>query len=210
MDADYSFSERNTISYYHPSIREIGGVHSGDRRCSGPKGSAEYVDFDLKAARRAGVRYVAMFVNSYSGIPFDQLESAFCGVMVRDGTGDTFEPSTVTNKYDLTAQSRDIVAVVLDLTRNEIVVVDRAVGAIARSNLSSSANSVSDVCRYAVELKSTTLGRMLQYRFPAFEKKWEDADIIISDAPDKFIGKKDSARVISPFDTSGIVSLVFD
>lgn len=210
MDADYSFSERNTISYYHPSIREIGGVHSGDRRCSGPNGSVEYVDFDLKAARRAGVRYVAMFVNSYSGIPFDQLESAFCGVMVRDGTGDTFEPSTVTNKYDLTAQSRDIVAVVLDLTRNEIVVVDRAVGAIARSNLSSSANSVSDVCRYAVELKSTTLGQMLQYRFPAFVKKWEDADIIISDAPDKFIGKKDSARVISPFDTSGIVSLVFD
>lgn len=210
MDADYSFSERNTISYYHPSIREIGGVHSGDRRCSGPNGSVEYVDFDLKAARRAGVRYVAMFVNSYSGIPFDQLESAFCGVMVRDGTGDTFEPSTVTNKYDLTAQSRDIVAVVLDLTRNEIVTVDRAVGTIARSNLSSSASSVSDVCRYAVELKSTALGRMLQYRFPSFAKEWEGADIIISDTPDKFIGKKDSARVISPFDTSGIVSLVFD
>ena len=38
----------------------------------------------------------------------------------------------------------------------------------------------------------------------------EDADIIISDTPDKFVGKKDTAQIISPFDTSGIASLVFD
>lgn len=210
MGSDYSFSERNTISYFHPSINEFGGLHSGDRRSSGPNGSAEYVDFDLMAVRRAGVRYVAMFVNSYSGIPFDQLESAFCGVMVRDGTGDKFEPATVTNKYDLTAQSRDIVAVVLDLNRNEIVVVDRSTGATGFSNIFTSADAVSDVCRYAVDLKSTTLGRMLQYRFPSFTKEWENADVIISDTPDKFVGKRTSARIISPFDTQGIVSLVFD
>lgn len=210
MNGNFEYNDRQVINFQRPKLNTVNGIHSGDRRSSGPKGSVEYVDFDLDAARRAGFRYAALYVNVYSGVPFDQMDAAFCGVMVRDGTGDKFEPTTVTDKFYLTAQSRDLVAVVLDLAMNEIIVVDRASGSASGDTVNSSSRSISNICQYAAELKSTTLSKMLQYRFPSLTKDWENADVIISDVPDKFKGKKENARVISPFDAQGILNLIFD
>ena len=42
--------EKDAISYYHPAIKSIDGIHSGDVRSSGNDGALEYVDFNIAKA----------------------------------------------------------------------------------------------------------------------------------------------------------------
>lgn len=103
-------------------------VHSGDvRSASGPHGAAEFIDLDLQAFRKAGVRYVAVSVFSWTG----QLFSAFpcyAGFMERDkpGKGRQFEPRTVKHRFEVTAAGRAAIPLLADLKTNEILWADMA------------------------------------------------------------------------------------
>ena len=207
MDSDMKIV--SFVSYFSPEGRDIGAIHSGDRRYSGPTGAVEYIDFDIDAAKKAGIRYAVMFVNSYSGQVFSSMESAFCGVMVRDGTGETFEPRTVTDRFDMTTESRDAVPIMLDLYTGEIIVVDRAVGTHRGDNAFTRDENIRSVCEYTLNLKSLTISEMVRYKYPAIKDSWKDADIIISSDQDKFSDKKRTAKILNPFDTQSITNLVF-
>lgn len=206
-DADFE-KTLGIINYTTPAQPAVNGIHSGDRRSSGSNGSAEYVDFDISAARNAGARYAVLFVNSYSGETFLQLDAAFCGVMVRDGiSGELFEPATVTDRYDLTSSSRDIVAVVIDLFMREVIIVDRHTGMNRYHNLNDSAADVGNLCRYAIDLKSIRLTEMLQFRFPSRTNDWHKANLIVSDNLDRFKDRNENVTVLNPFDSQAIWEL---
>ena len=157
-----------------------------------------------------------MVVNSYTGEKFSEMDTAFCGVMVRDGmTGEQFEPATVKDRFALTTESGQLVMAVVDLQKRELIMVDRTVaGSLAYSNVITDYQPTKDVCQYAMQLKSLSIKEMVGMRYAKFLKdgEWDKADVIISDAPEKFktlASDKLVPRIVSPYDVPGIYDVVF-
>lgn len=212
----YGEEKVNFVFYGKPKVESLGAIHSGDRRSSGKNGAVEYVDFDIGKCLRNGIRYAAIVVNSYSGEKFSEMDTAFCGVMVRDGmTGEQFEPATVKDRFALTTDSMQLVMAVVDLQKRELVTVDRTVsGSIKHSHVVGDCQSIQDICRYAMQLKSLSIKEMVGMRYAKFLKDTElnEADIIISDTPEKFkalASGKSVPRIVSPYDIPGIYDVVF-
>ena len=212
----YGEQEAGFVYYGAPKDERFDAIHSGDRRSSGPNGAVEYVDFDIKKCLQQGIRYAAIAVNSYSGEKFSEMENAFCGVMVRDGeTGEQFEPATVKDRFALTTDSEQLVVVVIDLLNREVITVDRTVGQlrVACRNVVTDYEPTVDVCAYAMQLKSLSIKEMLGMRYAKFLKdtEWMQADVIVSDQPDKFKPSKAGERIpriVSPYDVPGIYDLI--
>ena len=214
--AFYGDEKVNFVFYGNPKVESLGAIHSGDRRSSGKNGAVEYVDFDIKKCLQNGIRYAAMVVNSYTGEKFSEMDTAFCGVMVRDGmTGEQFEPATVKDRFALTTESGQLVMAVVDLQKRELIMVDRTVaGSLAYSNVITDYQPTKDVCQYAMQLKSLSIKEMVGMRYAKFLKdsEWEKADVIISDAPEKFktpASGKPVPRIVSPYDVPSIYDAVF-
>ena len=69
---------------------------------------------------------------------------------------------------------------------------------------------IRSICKYAAALKSLSIAEMVQFRYPAITNTWQNADVIISDDPDKYLSeKKEETKILNPFDTQGLVSFVF-
>ncbi|WP_331751110.1 hypothetical protein OG215_37800 (plasmid) [Streptomyces globisporus] len=107
-------------------------VHSGDRQnAPAPHGASEFVDLDLDLLAAAGVRYLVAAVYSYNDVPFDALDEAFAGLMVRDGagsTGNVFDPRQVEQKFDLGGQAKASVPMVVDVEARTMRWLDVAQG----------------------------------------------------------------------------------
>jgi len=213
----YGVEKAKFVYYGNPKDEALGAVHSGDRRCSGKNGAVEYVDFDIKKCLQNGFRYAALTVESYSGEKFSEMESAFCGVMVRDGeTGKQFEPATVKDRFALTTDSDQLVMVVIDLMSREVIMVDKSVPQfrLACRNVVSDYAPTMAACTYAMQLKSLSIKEMLGMRYAQFLKSddWKHASVIVSDEPEKFkVTDKDAPapRIVSPYDIPGIYDLIF-
>lgn len=213
----YGVEKAKFVYYGNPKDEALGAVHSGDRRCSGKNGAVEYVDFDIKKCLQNGFRYAALTVESYSGEKFSEMESAFCGVMVRDGeTGKQFEPATVKDRFALTTDSDQLVMVVIDLMTREVITVDKSVAQfrLACRNVVTDYAPTVAACTYAMQLKSLSIKEMLGMRYAQFLKSddWKHASVIVSDEPEKFkVTDKDAPapRIVSPYDIPGIYDLIF-
>lgn len=207
---DEQLNVMGRVSYQVPKFDVVHGVHSGDRRSSGENGSSEYIDFSISAARGAGVRYMAMLVNSYSGELFSSMGHVFCGIMARDGkTGDVYEPATVSDKFDICRDSRDTIPIMLDLWTEEVIVVDRIVGMRARANSMTDEAGIRDICQHVISLKALSVADVMGLRFSGQTDDVQQADIIITENPDAFSDKKAGAVVVNPFDTQSLLNLVF-
>ena len=178
----------------------------------------EYVDFNIAKALKNGYRYAAILVNSYSGHPFAQMDAAFCGVMLRDGkTGKQFEPRTVENRYALTSNAQQMVSIVIDLRNREIITVDRTVHD-PYSHFGNAYRQGSEIvacAQYAMEIHSLSIKEMLGLRFATFLKDsdWKNANVIISDAPNKFVPENEEdvvPRIVSPYDIPALYSLILE
>ncbi len=113
-----------------------------------PDGASEFVDLDLAAARRAGIRYAVMVVNSYAGLPFSQLDRAFAGLMLRDDAeGSHFDPRTVELKFELDGESGIFLPLVFDLERSLLHWLDvHSKGGLAMNNVESSKAAIDKLC----------------------------------------------------------------
>lgn len=117
------FSCKGAVTFYN--LRENGAVHSGDIT-SAPNGASEFIDIDIDKMRKRGVRYIAMTLHSYSGQGFVELPECFAGFMERKdlGSGEIYDPRTVTHKIDLTADTRGATPFIFDLETGEAIWVD--------------------------------------------------------------------------------------
>jgi hypothetical protein len=123
FDADFSY--KDVLSYYN--LKGFGGVHSGDI-VDAPHGASEFIDVNLARLRKGGVRYVVMTLHSYTGQPYCDLPECFAGWMARSkaGSGEIYEPKTVEDRLDLTANTRIAVPLVIDVVDLKVVWCDLA------------------------------------------------------------------------------------
>jgi hypothetical protein len=121
---DENFNQIEQISYHN--LAATGAVHSGDIQ-SAPDGASEYIDFDIARFKKRGIRYVAMSVISYTGIPFNNFK-CFAGYMERDAlrSGELFEPESVAVKMTVTTPTTSNIPLLFDLETCEMIYIDIA------------------------------------------------------------------------------------
>lgn len=127
------------ISYTNLRSRNFGAAHSGDIINGGPvdgDGATEFIDVNLDTAKEKSVRYVVFQAHNYSGFDYSEMTNCRFGWMEREDNfiGETFEPSTLKNRIDLTVESNIACPVIFDLERREAVWCDMAISNGAYEN----------------------------------------------------------------------------
>src|SRR5690606_219081 len=140
-----------TIAYYN--LKEIGAYHSGDIT-SAPDGASEFIDIEISSCLKQGIRYVLMSVNSFTNQPYCDLPYCFAGFMIRQfpNSGEIFEPLTVENKFDLTANSKTAIPLIIDLYERKVIWVDLSL----KGNPSTINNVHNNLCSTTLINKSMT------------------------------------------------------
>ncbi len=132
VDIDLSAASFNTKFYFESAItyynlQEFGGCHSGDI-VDAPEGASEFIDVSIEKCLAVPVRYIVMVLTSFSGQPYCDLPECFAGWMSRKKaqSGEIYEPRTVQNKFDISANTRLAIPVVFDLQKREAIWTDIA------------------------------------------------------------------------------------
>lgn len=97
-------------------------VHSGDITHSD---ASEYIDVNLKSAKKSGVESIQLNINSYTTVPFSEIDEVFTGLMVLGKMGkevDLFDPKNVVFRHDLDYNEMSINYGYIDLVDNVIYV----------------------------------------------------------------------------------------
>lgn len=134
LDKDLQYMKH--ISYTNLRSHSFKVTHSGDIT-SAPNGASEFIDFDIDCSVKFGARYIVMNLYSYTGQPYKDLPECFAGWMMRKGHaqhGEIFEAKTVQNKFDLTADSKISIPLIIDLVDRTVLWTDLSL----KSNLSHS------------------------------------------------------------------------
>jgi hypothetical protein len=123
-----------TIAYY--DLKHEFGCHSGDI-VDAPQGASEFVDFSIKKCLAKKIRYVVMSVCSYTRQSYCELPECFAGWMAREKpqSGEIYEPRTIENKLDLSADSKIAVPVIFDLVERQAIWCDLSLKAVSLNRL---------------------------------------------------------------------------
>lgn len=149
---DERWTPTGVCSYYQLELPGKGGAvarSGGDMRDAPfPGGASELVDIDRERALAAGHRYAVMVVNAYAGMPFDRLERAFAGLMLRDDLGGAhFDPRTVELKFSLAGANGVFLPLVLDLRESTLHWLDvYSQGQLAFNNVATSTGAITRIC----------------------------------------------------------------
>ncbi|PYY29102.1 TerD family protein [Paenibacillus illinoisensis] len=124
-DENWNYVEH--ISYTNLRSTKYKAVHSGDI-VSAPQGACEFIDLHIPSIVNYGGRYVVASLLSFTSHPYCDLPECFAGWMMRKkpGSGEIFEPSTVDNKIDITADTQITIPVILDLVDRTVIWTDLA------------------------------------------------------------------------------------
>lgn len=159
---DDAFQYKDILSYYN--LKGVGGVHSGDI-VDAPEGASEFIDITLGKVRESGVRYVVMSLNSYTAQPFVELPECFAGWMARQkpGSGEIYEPRTVQDRLDLTADTRIALPLVIDVVANQVIWCDLALRKHPRwhNNVHTNLSGIQLSLRALVEMSKPNLYDLL-------------------------------------------------
>lgn len=122
-DQNWNYVEH--ISYTNLRSSNYLAAHSGDI-VSAPHGACEFIDLHIPSIVEYGGRYVVASLNSFTEQPYCNLPECFTGWMMRKkpGSGEIFEPSTVANKIDVTADTQIAIPVILDLVERKVIWTD--------------------------------------------------------------------------------------
>ncbi|WP_236413525.1 TerD family protein [Paenibacillus sp. JJ-223] len=115
------------ISYTNLRSSKYKAVHSGDI-VTAPHGACEFIDLHIPSIVQYGGRYVVASLLSYTSHPYCDLPECFVGWMMRKkpGSGEAFEPKTVSNKIDVAADTQIAIPVILDLVERTVIWTDLA------------------------------------------------------------------------------------
>lgn len=196
VDIDLSIATYTEDFRYHSSLGYFQSQNkytkelytfSGDIR-NAPNGAAEYIDLNVKNLMKEDIRYVVVSVNSFSNHEFKNLPECFAGVMEREDmqTGEVFEPSTITNKIDLSNGSVASVPMIIDLKTREIIWADMSLR-VEHDNLNnvlSTKNSLTYIIKSLIDVEKTNLYELFLLhsiaRGTAIVNNIEDADTVFT------------------------------
>ncbi|WP_029191604.1 TerD family protein [Paenibacillus elgii] len=124
-DKNWQYVEH--ISYTNLRSDKYKAAHSGDIT-SAPQGACEFIDLHIPSIVRYGGRFIVASLNSFTEQPYCNLPECYAGWMMRQSpkTGEAFEPSTVADKIDLTADTQIAIPVILDLVERTVIWTDLA------------------------------------------------------------------------------------
>jgi stress response protein SCP2 len=198
---DEKHNYKTEIAYYN--LRSIGGYHSGDVT-SAPEGASEFIDINMLSFLKQKIRYVVMCVNSFTPQPFCDLPECFAGFMVRKlpNSGEVYEPKTVQNKFDLTANTRVSIPLIIDLFKRNVYWTDIAL----KNNPSRNNNVYSNMPAITIMAKSMT-SLVKPNLYDLFNLHIRARGNLVTDiqyantifAVEKGIKPTDTARIISEF-----------
>ncbi|RDJ35223.1 MAG: hypothetical protein DWQ19_10435 [Crenarchaeota archaeon] len=171
------------VSYYN--LKDWGCHHSGDI-VSAPHGACEFIDITISKFLEKKLRYVMMCINSFTGQSFSSLPECFAGWMGRanPNSGEVFEPKTVLDKVDVTANTKVCIPVVLDLVERQVIWSDLALTSRARvNNVHRNRRSLNAMGRAVADLSKPTLYDLFDMHAEARGEKVENkkyADTVFS------------------------------
>ncbi|UHA73074.1 TerD family protein [Paenibacillus sp. 481] len=115
------------ISYTNLKSSTYRAAHSGDIT-SAPHGACEFIDLDIDSILKSGGRYVVASLMSFTDQAYCNLPECYVGWMLRDRpkSGEIFEPATVVNKIDVSADTQICIPVILDLAARKVIWSDLA------------------------------------------------------------------------------------
>jgi hypothetical protein len=147
------------LAYYN--LATLGGYHSGDIT-SAPEGASEFIDIDISKLREKNARYIIMCLNSFTAQPFCDLPECFAGVMIRQepNSGEIYDPRTVENKVDITANARGCIPMIIDLEERTILWTDLSLTRIpnfAANNAATNMPAMMVLTRAMTSLVKTSL-----------------------------------------------------
>jgi len=191
----------NTISYYN--LKDIGMYHSGDIT-SAPDGSSEFIDIEITKCLNQGIRYVLMSVNSYTSQFYCDLPGCFAGFMIRQfpNSGEIYDPVTVENKFDLTANSSVAIPLIIDLYERKVVWTDLSLNSnpLTNNNVHNNLSSMTIINKSMTTLVKPNLYDLFNLHIKARGQKTFDineANIIFS--VDKGIKPTDIDIIVSEY-----------
>ncbi len=153
-----AFEYVDVLSYYN--LEGFGGCHSGDI-VDAPEGASEFIDVTLNNVQEKGVRYIVMSLNSYSQQPFVELPECFAGWMARSQpqSGEIYEPKTVRDRIDLTADTQIVLPLVIDVVDRVVIWCDMALRSHPnfRNNVAGNLKGINTTVRSLVELRKPNL-----------------------------------------------------
>jgi len=184
-DADWNYMEK--ISYTNLRSATYNACHSGDIT-SAPNGACEFIDIDIPSFVKNNARFIVMNVLSYSGQAFNIMPECYAGWMIRQSpqSGEIFEPKTVQDKVDLTADTRICIPVVLDLVDRKVIWTDIALNNRPSFQINVEANNggIALMGKAINEMTKPNLYDLFNLHVKARKgklvKKIEDADTVFS------------------------------
>ena len=148
------------VSYTNLRSVKYHVLHSGDIT-SAPSPASEFIDIDMQSLLKYGARYLMMSISSFTRQAFSQMPDAFAGWMIRKEvqSGEIFEPSTVQDKFNLTADTRISVPMIFDLKERKMIWADLALKNYPnfRNNIESNYNNLQILSKSIVSLQKATL-----------------------------------------------------
>ena len=159
---DANFDYKDIISFYN--LKGYGGCHSGDIM-DAPKGASEFIDVTLQKVKEQKVRFIVMTLNSFSQQPFSELPECFAGWMARQKpeSGEIYEPKTVQDRLDLTANTQIAIPLIIDVVSEEVIWCDMALKRNPRwsNHVHGNLKGVNLTLQALVDLKKTNLHELL-------------------------------------------------
>ncbi|MFE6073592.1 cytoplasmic protein [Paenibacillus sp. NPDC057886] len=122
---DPNWRYMDQTSRTHLQSNEYVAVNSGFM-VTAPDGAARYMDLHLPSVSRLGARYIVIMVNAFRDDAFKDLPECYAGWMMRQApqSNEMFEPSTVQERIDLTADSRICIPAIIDVQERRILWCD--------------------------------------------------------------------------------------
>ncbi|MFD0711455.1 TerD family protein [Paenibacillus sp. GCM10027626] len=124
-DDNWQYMEH--ISYTNLRSACYNAAHSGDI-VSAPKGACEFIDIDIPSVLAYGGRYIVAALHSFTGHAYCNLPECFAGWMMRQHpkSGEIFDPATVVDRIDLSADTQIAIPIILDLVERTVIWCDLA------------------------------------------------------------------------------------
>lgn len=158
----------SALTYYN--LKNFGAHHSGDI-VDAPHGAAEFIDIDIKRCLDNDVRFVVMSLNSFTEQPYCDLPECFAGWMARQspGSGEIFEPKTVIDKVDISANTRICLPAIFDIVEKQVIWSDIALTSTPRysNNVHHNLSGVSLMVRALHQLRKTSLHTLFDLHIAA-------------------------------------------
>lgn len=190
FDENWNYMEH--ISYTNLKSERYKACHSGDIVNGGPvngDGVSEFLDMDIDSVVKYGARYVVYQVYSFTDQTYADMPHAMFGWMERSDvdSGEIYEPKTVEQKMDLTANSTACIPVIFDCVRREFIWCDMNLSLtgvhthIGGNNVESNISGITAVCYSMVNMQKPDLYDLITLNVRArgeFTSDREDADLV--------------------------------